>query len=115
MAAGVESRIGWTERETDAFDDDARLCEDTPLMGSLLRALLAALTFATLFAATRPAHAYTWMIRHGYGGCTTCHTDPSGGETLTRYGRAQSDLLSAHALRQRECVDRVGRQRTAER
>ena len=62
-------------------------------MGSPLRVLLAALTFSALFVATRPAHAYTWMIRHGYGGCTTCHTDPSGGETLSRYGRAQSDLL----------------------
>lgn len=62
-------------------------------MGPLLRAVLAALTFSSVFAVTRVAHAYSWMIRHGYGGCTTCHTDPSGGETLTRYGRAQSDLL----------------------
>lgn len=40
-----------------------------------------------------PAHAYAWMIRHGYTGCPVCHADPSGGETLTAYGRAQSDLL----------------------
>lgn len=33
------------------------------------------------------------MIRHGYGGCATCHTDPSGGELLSPYGRAQSELL----------------------
>jgi hypothetical protein len=33
------------------------------------------------------------MIRHGYSGCPVCHADPSGGETLTAYGRAQSDLL----------------------
>jgi hypothetical protein len=33
------------------------------------------------------------MIRHGYGGCTTCHADPSGGELLTAYGRIQGDLL----------------------
>jgi len=39
------------------------------------------------------AEAYTWMIRHGYGGCTTCHADPSGSETLTAYGRIQGDLL----------------------
>lgn len=39
------------------------------------------------------AHAYPWMIRHGYGGCTTCHTDPSGAGMLTPYGRAQGDLL----------------------
>ena len=39
------------------------------------------------------ASAYPWMNRHGYFGCTTCHAAPSGGELLTRYGRAQSDLL----------------------
>jgi hypothetical protein len=40
------------------------------------------------------AHAYPWMIRHGYAGCMPCHTDPSGGAgALTDYGRAQSDLL----------------------
>jgi hypothetical protein len=40
------------------------------------------------------ARAYPWMIRHGYTGCTPCHSDPSGGAgVLTEYGRAQSDLL----------------------
>ena len=43
------------------------------------------------FAST--AHAYTWMIRHGYSGCMPCHTDPSGGGPLTPYGRAQGELL----------------------
>ncbi len=33
------------------------------------------------------------MIRHGYAGCTPCHTDPSGGGPLTQYGRAQGELL----------------------
>jgi hypothetical protein len=33
------------------------------------------------------------MIRHAYTGCGVCHADPSGGEVLTPYGRAQSDLL----------------------
>lgn len=43
---------------------------------------------------TSMASAYPWMIRHGYAGCTPCHTDPSGGAgALTEYGRAQSDLL----------------------
>lgn len=41
----------------------------------------------------RSAAAYPWMIRHGYGSCATCHADPSGGELLTKYGRAQGDLL----------------------
>ncbi len=46
----------------------------------------------TMLAST--ASAYPWMIRHGYTGCTPCHTDPSGGAgALTEYGRAQSDLL----------------------
>jgi len=39
------------------------------------------------------AHAYPFMIRHGYTQCSTCHTDPSGGTFLNEYGRAQSDLL----------------------
>jgi len=39
------------------------------------------------------AHAYTWMIRHGYTSCTPCHTDPTGAGPLAAYGRAQSDLL----------------------
>jgi hypothetical protein len=39
------------------------------------------------------AHAYAWMIKHAYSGCPVCHADPSGGELLTAYGRAQSDLL----------------------
>jgi hypothetical protein len=42
---------------------------------------------------TTNAAAYTWMIRHGYTGCTPCHTDPSGGGPLTPYGRAQGELL----------------------
>ena len=39
------------------------------------------------------ARAYSWMMRHGYGGCINCHADPSGGELLTPYGYAQGDLL----------------------
>jgi hypothetical protein len=62
-------------------------------MGLFFRAALFVLALSALALTTRSAHAYGFMIRHGYGGCTTCHTDPSGGETLTRYGRAQSDLV----------------------
>jgi hypothetical protein len=47
-----------------------------------------------LTLATSSAHAYPWMIRHGYTSCMPCHTDPSGGAgALTEYGRAQSDVL----------------------
>src|SRR4051794_9996758 len=45
-----------------------------------------------LFTAPK-AEAYVWMIRHGYTGCTPCHTDPSGAGPLAAYGRAQGDLL----------------------
>ncbi|MDQ2645046.1 MAG: hypothetical protein M3020_14610 [Myxococcota bacterium] len=39
------------------------------------------------------AHAYTWMIKHGYSNCGACHSDPSGGELLTVYGRAMSEAF----------------------
>lgn len=47
--------------------------------------------FVSLFPSR--AHAYTWMIKHGYASCPVCHADPSGGELLTTYGRVQSDEL----------------------
>jgi hypothetical protein len=59
----------------------------------VLRLVFCAIAFALSFVASR-ASAYPFMIRHGYTGCTPCHTDPSGGAgALTEYGRAQSDLL----------------------
>src|SRR5262245_34347073 len=39
------------------------------------------------------AEAYAWMIKHGFSKCGSCHTDPAGGETLTRFGRLQSEQL----------------------
>lgn len=37
------------------------------------------------------------MIKHGYTACSTCHSDPSGGELLTAYGRVISgELLRTH-------------------
>jgi len=44
-------------------------------------------------SASGAAHAYPFMIRHGYTQCSSCHTDPSGGTFLNEYGRAQSQLL----------------------
>jgi hypothetical protein len=41
----------------------------------------------------KPAQAYAWMIKHGYSKCGTCHTDPSGGETLNHMGRVQAAAL----------------------
>lgn len=69
---------------------------DTPRVrtrGPIWRVLLVAASLLSVLFMARPAHAYSWMIRHGYSGCPVCHADPSGGETLTAYGRAQSDLL----------------------
>lgn len=57
------------------------------------RLLLAFAALLSALAWVSPASAYAWMIRHGYGGCVTCHTDPSGGELLTDYGRTQGDLI----------------------
>lgn len=57
------------------------------------RVLTVVLPLLCVLSTSKPAHAYAWMIRHGYSGCPVCHADPSGGETLTAYGRAQSDLL----------------------
>jgi hypothetical protein len=45
------------------------------------------------WGAAGSAHAYPFMIRHGYTQCSSCHTDPSGGTFLNEYGRAQSELL----------------------
>jgi len=62
-----------------------------------MRAIQRLLSFVivALFVSLFPskAHAYAWMIKHGYSGCGVCHADPSGGELLTAYGRAQSELL----------------------
>src|SRR5690606_21493049 len=54
--------------------------------------LLIVLLLAGVFW-TDSAHAYAWMIRHDYTACGSCHADPSGGELLTDYGRATSDLV----------------------
>jgi hypothetical protein len=57
---------------------------------SLRIALLLLPLFA--LAAPREAQAYQWMLKHGYPSCGACHTDPSGGELLTFYGRMQSEV-----------------------
>lgn len=63
---------------------------------ALLRALLVSIVLCFVLGWGRRASAYPWMIKHGLAHCGACHTDPSGGETLTGMGRAQSQrLLSA--------------------
>lgn len=61
-----------------------------------LRAAAAVALGLLLFLLPRSAAAYPWMIRHGYAECRTCHTDPSGGGLLSRYGRVEAArVLSA--------------------
>jgi hypothetical protein len=52
---------------------------------------LAACLLALL--ATKPAHAYPWMIRHHYQSCSACHTDPSGAGPITAYARAVAESV----------------------
>jgi hypothetical protein len=56
--------------------------------------LLACVALATL---SSDAHAYAWMIKYGFSKCSTCHTDPSGGETLNQLGRLESQQLLTFA------------------
>ncbi|HET7538633.1 MAG TPA: hypothetical protein VFK05_02140 [Polyangiaceae bacterium] len=42
---------------------------------------------------TEDAHAFAWMVRHGYQACVPCHADPSGSGILTSYGRAIEDTV----------------------
>lgn len=55
-----------------------------------VRVLLSLLAALTVFSLSEDAHAYSWMIRHTQWACSSCHADPSGGETLTAFGRFQS-------------------------
>ena len=49
-------------------------------------AAAAILAFLLTVLAASDASAYQWMLRHGYTGCATCHSDPSGGGVLEPYG-----------------------------
>ncbi len=63
----------------------------THRLGPSLLWLTLAATLVTLWPSS--AEAYPWMIRHGYAKCNSCHTDPSGGETLNSFGRLQADQV----------------------
>lgn len=64
---------------------------------------LGAAVMAFFLLAPRYAAAYPWMIRHDYNVCSVCHTDPSGGNLLTAYGRSLSQtLLSSELLAKRD-------------
>jgi len=60
----------------------------------VLRRLLQAILAVSLIVAwPKSAHAYAWMIRHGYTQCVQCHVDPAGAGALTPYGREIGDVL----------------------
>jgi hypothetical protein len=62
-------------------------------MKAALRALVCLAAFCALSAVSSNAHAYAWMIRHGFAECGGCHVDPMGGETLTGMGRVAGQTL----------------------
>lgn len=70
----------------------------------------AALAASFMIGWQSPAHAYSWMLRHGYTQCVVCHVDPSGAGALTRYGRVISEtLLRTHyGFEQRDSDSRLG-------
>ncbi len=59
----------------------------------LLRRLAVTLVLLSAWLAPSRAHAYAWMVKHGYTQCATCHADPAGGGLLNVYGRAQGEIL----------------------
>ena len=76
---------------------------------ALTRAFLASIVLCVGLFGSRSARAYPWMIKHGLSSCGACHTDPSGGETLTGMGRAESErLLSWGGDAVMEPGDRMG-------
>jgi hypothetical protein len=62
---------------------------------------LTILLAAFVFAWSRAASAYPFMIQHGYASCGECHVDPSGGGVLSEYGRGQAEILMRTAWKTR--------------
>lgn len=64
-------------------------------MSTALRTVVFLLALAGVSFTSKSAHAYVWMIRHGFAECGSCHVDPMGGETLTGMGRVMGQTLMA--------------------
>jgi hypothetical protein len=62
-------------------------------VSTALRALVFLLALVSVSLTSKSAHAYAWMIRHGFSECGGCHVDPMGGETLTGMGRVVGQTL----------------------
>jgi hypothetical protein len=77
-----QPRLGWTERRCQA-------------QTTALRCIAFWLIVLGAELVVSPAHAYAWMIRHGFAECGGCHVDPMGGETLTGMGRVMGERLLA--------------------
>ena len=59
--------------------------------------------FTLVFVASASAHAFPENVRHGYVNCTSCHVSPTGGGTLTPYGRSlSSELMSTWSFKNEE-------------
>lgn len=58
-----------------------------------MKYLLLLVGLVTFFAA-EVALAYPSLIRLGYNGCNSCHVSPTGGGTLSPYGRSISEEIS---------------------
>jgi hypothetical protein len=57
------------------------------------RSVLLVLPALLVLFLAEDAHAYTWMVRHGYTSCVPCHADPTGGGILSPYGRSVGTLV----------------------
>jgi hypothetical protein len=64
-------------------------------VSTALRTVVFLLAVVGASLTSRNAHAYAWMIRHGFSECGGCHVDPMGGETLTGMGRVTGQTLMA--------------------
>lgn len=53
----------------------------------MMRTLVSLLSLSVWIVASE-ARAYPEFVRHGYFSCTSCHVAPTGGSTLTDYGRS---------------------------
>ena len=62
-------------------------------VSTALRTVVFLLALLGVSFTSKSAHAYAWMIRHGFAECGGCHVDPMGGETLTGMGRVTGQTL----------------------
>jgi hypothetical protein len=62
-------------------------------VSTALRTVVFLLAMLGVSLTAKSAHAYAWMIRHGFAECGGCHVDPMGGETLTGMGRVTGQTL----------------------